>query len=430
MKLESVSLDDVYPLVDEYGNEFTSRDYTVKANQQYVLELADSMRAKGEPDEPIILVRDGGIYRIKSGRTRYEAMKLLGTRKCSALVDEDDTVKGVLETVVRTDVKKRYEDVERSRYVQQLALFGDDDYVSETAGIEKEKVARIRRATKIVGDAGEDMTLDRLLLVDEFAGDDEAVAELVSCAEKDAQAVAARLRRERNAREKRKAFEAAFSVLDVPCVDRGEETEGKTYFLSVPSPADAAERVPESYEHGQVVAVIYNTWDGCRAELYVDPSIDGGSSENAERAEERRIADAYREAIRAADAAREEWFFKNLASGRPMPNLLRECEAALMENYTVKSVLDLMGEDGVAAFKNKGLSLLDYAIGYRELDATGARYAGCIARGSLDYAAGSAATYLDVIAFAQADGWDPDDACALIAKLSELVDGEGAEDGE
>lgn len=68
--IETVSIEDVYPLVDEFGNDLARRDYTLKENQAYVQELARSMRSKGIPDEMVTLVRDGGIYRIKAGNSR------------------------------------------------------------------------------------------------------------------------------------------------------------------------------------------------------------------------------------------------------------------------------------------------------------------------------------------------------------------------
>lgn len=184
MELITVKLVDVYPLEDEYGNQFASRDYSKPENKAYVQELAKSMRAKGQPDEPIVVVRDGGIYRIKAGNSRVMAMRELGTKECLAFVDDEDTPQSILETVIRTDVKKKYENLEMSRFVQQLFLFNKDDVsVSETTGIEKKNVGRIRRAVKVVKDASEDMTLDRLLAIEEFADDPEAVEVLTNCTE-------------------------------------------------------------------------------------------------------------------------------------------------------------------------------------------------------------------------------------------------------
>ena len=51
MKLERVKVADIKPLEDEYGNQFASRDYDLKANKEYVSELATSFDASGEPEE-------------------------------------------------------------------------------------------------------------------------------------------------------------------------------------------------------------------------------------------------------------------------------------------------------------------------------------------------------------------------------------------
>lgn len=47
--IETVNIDDVYPLTDAFGNDLATRDYSTKENQAYVEELARSMRAKGSP---------------------------------------------------------------------------------------------------------------------------------------------------------------------------------------------------------------------------------------------------------------------------------------------------------------------------------------------------------------------------------------------
>ena len=412
-----MKLADVFPVVDEYGNEYTSRDYSTKENQVYVAELAESMRAKGVPDEPIQLVRDGGVYRIKSGNSRVRAMRALGTERCQALVDEDDTVKGVIETVVRTNVKKKYEPVEWSRYVQQLTLFGDDAYVSETAGIDEGKVKRIRRARKAVDDAGDDMTLDRLLLIEEFADDPEAVGTLVRCDESEASWKAAQLRRDRAKREKREAFAAAFEQQGVPVRERGE-LDGMVYFVTAPSPAEVADYLPPEWEDGQVVAFLSDTYDGVRGEIYVDAAL--GSSEDAETAELRRLAEAYAESFRAMDADRDAWFWENLANGRPMPSVLDRCTVGFGEDYWVKEAKRRMTKDALDAAKNRGLSLYDYAIGYKDgIAHDGERFALFAASGGEKdgYRMSQVISYLDDVDAFKLDGWDPGEGAALLEQL-------------
>ena len=47
--IETVSIEDVYPLVDEFGNDLARRDYTLKENQAYVQELARRCVPRASP---------------------------------------------------------------------------------------------------------------------------------------------------------------------------------------------------------------------------------------------------------------------------------------------------------------------------------------------------------------------------------------------
>lgn len=424
-RIITVKLEDVYPLEDEYGNQYTSRDYSTKANREYVRELAESMRMKGIPDEPISVVEDGGIYRIKTGNSRVMAMRELGTRECPAIVDDDDTVQSVLEAVVRTDTKKKYEPVERSRFVQQLVMFGDDQYVSDVSGIEVSKVKRIRKARMVVDDAGDDMTIDRMLLIEEFSDDPDAVAELSSCSERDAGWIADKHRRLRRKREEKAAFEAAFGLQGVPVAHDLQEVDGMAYFLSVPTPGEVAERLPEEWEKGQVVALVTGTYSGASASIYVSPELGG---EDEDKAELRRLEDAYGAAIEAMDEARAAWFWGNLATGKPMTNVLRECGERFLDDHVMTSLDGEITEEAEAAARNKGLSLFDYALGFTGFYSEGHRFARCLARESVEeHWKGSVNGYIDELVMFQADGWEPGEATSLIKRLSELADGKDAE---
>ena len=47
----------MFPLEDEYGNSMARRDYTLKANKDYVKRLAESFNPETkQPDEPPVLV--------------------------------------------------------------------------------------------------------------------------------------------------------------------------------------------------------------------------------------------------------------------------------------------------------------------------------------------------------------------------------------
>lgn len=241
-RFEVIQLDDVYPLADEYGNEFAQRDYSLKVNQEYVAELAESMRKTGEPDEPITVIPEGGIYYVRTGRSRYEAMKLLGTRECHAVIDDDTSRKAAIEAIVHTDTKKKYEPSEKSRMVQQLQMFGDDQYVSEEAGITVEQSRRIRKSAKAAGDAAEDMTLDRLIAMADFADDPEAVAALTNCNAREFPAVLERLEKER-ARAVRAS--AVVSALEDRGIGVVGDVTGMRAVAVVSKPAEIPEELPD-----------------------------------------------------------------------------------------------------------------------------------------------------------------------------------------
>lgn len=219
LTIETVNIADVYPLYDEYGNDLASRDYSTKENQKYVDELAQSMSAKGIPDELVTLVRDGGIYRIKAGNSRVMAMRKLGTKTFPAIVEDESTEQAIIETVVRTNTKKKYSAVEESRFMRQLQAFGDDEYVSSVAGIKPEDSKRMRRACEVVKDAADDMSLLRLIKIGEYADDPEAVEALTNCAEKDYLLIAKEIEARHAKEHAEKALVHELNARNIPISD-------------------------------------------------------------------------------------------------------------------------------------------------------------------------------------------------------------------
>ena len=299
--IERVRVEDIHPYVDEYGNEYLSRDYSTKENQEYVAELARSMAAKGEPDEPVTLVRDGGIWRIVAGNSRVRAMRLLGTRECDAVVLDEDSAKAAVETCVRTNVKKKYSGVEESRFVQQLALFGGDEYVAENACIPVEKAAKVRRAMKIVDDAAEDMTLDHLAAIVDFEDDSEAVAELEAAPEDKWERVYKDLLWEREMRCKRDEMSAALEHAGLNVVSE-EAAKSLEYagFLSFGNRGSALEA---AQRRSATSATVSRYGD---AYLY-RPESESSEEDDGERAGAQRGPDALRPAASRADEARLAW---------------------------------------------------------------------------------------------------------------------------
>ena len=158
MNLERVKVGDVYP------SEMNPREAL-----EGIDALAEKLEATGgEPVDPIVVVRDGGIYRLVNGHRRHAAMVKLGTRECNAVVCEDWHDADVLLAMLATDDKQPLTELEKSRGIQQMLLLGvEPQKVAKAAGVPKKTVQRVNRAMIMVGDAAEDMTTDRLVWVAE-----------------------------------------------------------------------------------------------------------------------------------------------------------------------------------------------------------------------------------------------------------------------
>ena len=175
MELAIVRTEDVYPDESNPRQDFGDID-----------ALAESFdlnpERPGEPFTPPLLVRDGGIYRIVDGERRYRALvkrkaETFTANVCDSL-DEADVVMAML----ATDDKLKLTELERSRGAQRMLLLGvDPAKVDKT--VRKKGAAKVKRAMSIVDDAALDMSFDRLLAIDEFADDPEAVEVLTNCTE-------------------------------------------------------------------------------------------------------------------------------------------------------------------------------------------------------------------------------------------------------
>ena len=305
--IETVKLEDIYPLEDEYGNDMATRDYSLEVNKRYVEELAASFGPDGTPDELITLVRDDGIYRVKAGNSRVRAMELLGTRECQAIVEdidgEEDRAKAIVETVVRTNTKKKYEALEESSFVRQLHMFGDDAYVSEVSGIEVEKVARVRKAVELVDDAADDMSLLRLIAIGEFAEDEDAVETLTKCEEKDWERVYDGLVRMREEKRECEEIEAALSEAGIELVEkRPENYKYRTTISRVIDFGDISDGAVASHSY----MTSYDIW------------VPGGDEEvDPEEEERKRVVERRRACYEVAKESRAAFVAKHVFDDMP-----------------------------------------------------------------------------------------------------------------
>ncbi len=329
--IETVKIEDIYPLEDEYGNDMATRDYSLEVNQRYVEELAASFGPSGTPDELITLVRDDGIYRVKAGNSRVRAMELLGTKECQAIVEdidgEEDRAKAIVETVVRTNTKKKYEALEESSFVRQLHMFGDDAYVSEVSGIEVEKVARVRKAVELVDDAADDMSLLRLIAIGEFSDDEDAVESLTNCKEKDFQRIYDDLVRMREDKRKCEEIEAAFAKAGIELVEnRPEDYKYRTTISRVIDFGD----IPDGAVASHSYMTSYDIW------------VPGGDEEvDPEEEERRRVVERRRACYEVAKESRAAFVAEHVFDD--MPDLVELAGDESPYDWTVKEFAEKHG---------------------------------------------------------------------------------------
>lgn len=324
MELKRIPLEDVYP------DEANPRS---KESMGDIAALAESFALNalnpGEPVNPIVVVADGGIYRIVDGERRYRAMRSLRKADCMAVVcDGMDEANSML-AMLATDDKERLTDAERSRGVQQMLLLGVDPEKVERAGrMAKGSAGRVRRAMALVDDAAEDMTLDRLMAISEFEGDPEAVARLESCSEQEWRRVHDDIMREREAKALEESLRGAAASAGLAVLE--DLPDGMRYDGRANDPQRVSE-MAAGLPAGSVGRIAATQWGGVWLELYVPESTD--SEAEREAAERRRRRDALEEAANAGAQRRMEWFARRIETGAyAYGEVAKMLQAAATEN--------------------------------------------------------------------------------------------------
>lgn len=260
----------------------------------------------GYPVNPIVVVRDGGVYRIVDGERRYRAMKLLGKDECPAVVYETMEDAGAAAAMVATDEKQALTPEERSRGVQQMLLLGlAPEKVEKAARLKAGEGARIAKARRMAGAAGETMTIERMLAISEFEEGDPAVKELEEAPEKDWRRSYERILRER---EEDALVEKLLAAAEEAGVEVAEDRpEGFVYGGFASDPDDVAAKASEG-----CVALVQRGWRTA-LEFFAPPSAEDAEKERRE-AEERASRDALRAAADKGRARRKSYFAGNMAS--------------------------------------------------------------------------------------------------------------------
>lgn len=133
--------------------------------------LARSIEATGgEPVNPMVLVRDGNVYRIVDGERRFRALSRIHGEddRVGALVFTDYGEAASVVAMVATDDKMRLTPEEQATGFQQMMVLDvDEEVAAKAVGRDVDQVRRARRSLRDTG--ATQATLDTLIL----AGDDE-----------------------------------------------------------------------------------------------------------------------------------------------------------------------------------------------------------------------------------------------------------------
>lgn len=408
--LERVKVADLHTPRDGYGNEFPSREFDAQVNIDYVQELADSFNSSGEPDVALSLVRrDEGGYYVADGQSRLHAMQLRGTSECWGVIDEDATVQDVIETIMRTNKKKKYEPAEESRVVQQLAAFGDDAYVSEVASIDVDNARRVRKAREMIGEKAEQLSLDRLYAVSDFEGDEDAVSKIIEAREDAWRRVADDLHREKERQAQRAAFTAAARDNRITLLD-SRPTYGKDqkrYICECTDPKDImADYMAASVDYKGIVGWLEDGWRGVVLNFYGDPLKV--KEESPEEAERRRLVAKYERIAERIDDDVFNWMLEQFEDCDEVPANLRAmyeaCEKIARNEWAIRNAfrdVPLKPDDNCIT-----LFIIGYQNGIKRLE----RYVGQIVTDNVQpYSYDSVSATVEWLELHMACGWQPDE---------------------
>lgn len=323
MQLEVVNIEDVYPDENNPRQKFDGID-----------ELAESFELNkerpGEPFTPPILVRDGGIYRIVDGERRYKALKKRRKTSFTANVCDDMDEANTLMAMLATDNKQPLSELEKSRGVQQMLLLGVDPVQVDktTKGV---YAKRIKRTMDKIGDAAEDMTIDRMLAIDEFSDDPDIVEKLTNCTEKAWEGIADNARRERKTKKEMAAIKEALINKGYRVVD--EQPEDYYYNGAIRRAKD----VEAINDDPNEVAFKLNSYDGRSYEkLKYRP-------DNKKNNEQIAAIKKMKDDIRESEEHRAIWFGDRLDNPAKIPCLVELSVKAFFNNNS--QILDHYADD-------------------------------------------------------------------------------------
>lgn len=285
--------------------------------------LARSIEATGgQPVSPIVVVPDGGVFRIVDGERRFRALGVLGADRAECVVVDGYDAADELVAMMATDDKKRLTDEERARGTQRMLRL--DVPEGRAAGALGATAEGVRRARRVVRDAPEQADLGVMIAAADESFSEEERKAVLGCASDDlAEAKAGQIRRRHKAdaetREVRAAIDHAqpgveYRVGLVPLWS--PESKGLLYLGAVTSTDQGKlARVLAGADDDASIVAYRRAGDKAGYELFVeDPGAERGKAEEAER---KRRDDELAERYRDCFSDMLEWAIKAASGGMP-----------------------------------------------------------------------------------------------------------------
>ncbi|MEO7017040.1 MAG: ParB N-terminal domain-containing protein [Leifsonia sp.] len=332
-------------------------DPNVRSNPEYTTDLLESIKAEGVR-EPVLARRgeDGTVY-VWDGQRRLLAAREANVTAMLAvfgLTTDTGTTGDRLLDQLRTFNRSDLSLADRITAYEQLAFEGISvEKIARAAGAKKDDVhasiivAKSAAAREVAKDYGR-VSLDRLLLVAEFDGDDAAIAAIIDCEDDDDLAFVAQEIRDNKATAeaeakliedyKAKGYQVhtawgGFSYIDALTdaaedaderppltADTHTECEGRAIYLSVYGTGEDDYRAGEVCNHADLHKPRYN---GGRVHVtHLSAAVSDESDEDREariaaedeaKREERRRVLKNNKAWRTANTVRIQWVTNFLA---------------------------------------------------------------------------------------------------------------------
>lgn len=370
--------------------------------------LEASVRATGgQPVQPIIVVPDGGRWRLVDGWRRWLAMREIGTERCDALCFDAMGEAEEAVCAMATDSKEKLSDEEAGRGFQtMLALGVSDERIAGVVGAADP--ARVARARRVAREIPEQATMDAIMAAadDDFDADERQ--EIMAA--HDPRSTAEDIRSRHRAEGRRAAIrEELPDGVEYRGGDKPWDPEGDdlSYLATVRS-AKAARAFREAHGDGGGL-VVYA--DGMGWALYEAlPEGEGDRAREARESEVRRRVDDHQEAYFMAWSDMRSYVLAHWRTPRGMPRL-----AALVTSRRGRTYLAgcsdedrdvLMAPfDSVPSLWEVGQALASVLSVNGLLD-----YKGELSRWVTD-------RFTDVYDAIAADGWEPEEDVRAIREM-------------